>query len=223
MNPYVIIVAGGKGVRMQSNTPKQFLDLNGLPVMMHTMMRFDEAIPGIGIVVVLPRNHVETWKNLCIQHSFTLPHVIAEGGPTRFHSVKSGLQKITETDVVIGVHDAVRPLVAKEVITRCYEDASFYGNAVPVLPIGESLRERMGVSSRPLKREHYVLVQTPQCFKDDLLKNAYLQNYIEEFTDDAGVVEADGHQIHLVTGNPENIKITSPSDLIIASVLLNSI
>lgn len=221
MNPYVIIVAGGKGVRMQNDTPKQFLEVNGLPVMMHTLRLFAEALPGIRIIVVLPRQHTNTWATLCKTHDFTIPHETAEGGPTRFHSVKSGLQKIKEADALIGVHDAVRPLVSKEVICRCYEDAGFYGSAIPVIPVYETLRERQGgTSSHMINRANYVLVQTPQCFRADIIKQAYLQNYCEEFTDDASVVESNGLQIHLVVGNAENIKITSPSDLKIAASLL---
>ncbi len=220
MNPYVIIVAGGKGVRMQHSVPKQFLEVNGQPVIMHTIRLFAESVPGIRIIVVLPKQHFPTWEELCITHEFAVPCELAEGGPTRFHSVKSGLQKITEEASLIGIHDAVRPLVSKEVITRCYQDAWFYGSAVPVIPVKESLRERQGSTSQPVDRANFVVVQTPQCFHSATIKHAYHQNYREEFTDDASVVESDGHSIHLVNGNPENIKITEPADLIFAASLM---
>jgi len=217
---YVIIVAGGKGERMHSDTPKQFMEINGLPVMMHTMKLFAESCPDLRIVVVLPSQQIKAWDALCLKHNFNIPHEIAEGGPTRFHSVKSGLHKIPETAAIIAVHDAVRPLVSREVINQCFADASLYGCAVPVLPMSDSLRERQGAASRPVNRDHFVLVQTPQCFRAELIQHAYLQSYREDFTDDASVLEHDGQPIHLVTGNPENIKITTPVDLKIAGALI---
>lgn len=219
-NKYVIIVAGGKGERMKSSVPKQYLEISGRPLMMYTLAVFAETYADLQIVVVLPPLQIHIWKELCHRHNFEIPHQIAEGGPTRFHSVKSGLQKVPETGALIAIHDAVRPLVSKDVIRQCFDDAGFYGNAIPVIPLSESLRERNGSTNRPARRESFVLVQTPQCFRSELIKHAYLQNYREEFTDDASVLESDGHQIHLVNGNPENIKITTPVDLAIAEALL---
>lgn len=218
--PYVIIVAGGKGERMQSTTPKQFLGVNGRPLLMHTMDLFANALPGAHLILVLPRTQVDHWKNLCEQFGFDRPHQITEGGPTRFHSVKSGLHCVDDTSAIIGIHDAVRPLVAPEVIRQCFTDAEFYGSAVPVVPVTESLRERHGSASNPVRREDFVLVQTPQVFQAERIKKAYLQNYREEFTDDASVLESDGENIHLVPGNPENIKITTPTDLALAALLM---
>lgn len=217
---YLIIVAGGKGERMKSTTPKQFLEIHGRPLLIHTLNVFAAALNDVRIIVVLPREQMETWKRLTEQHKFTLPHEIAEGGPTRFHSVKSGLHCIEDDNSIVGIHDAVRPLVAPEVILQCYADAAFYGTAVPVIPVTETLRERHGSSSTPVNRQDYALVQTPQVFRTALIKKAYLQNYRDEFTDDATVVEFDNVNVHLLPGNPENIKITTPLDLSLAAVLM---
>jgi 2-C-methyl-D-erythritol 4-phosphate cytidylyltransferase len=220
MKNYAIIVAGGSGKRMGSSVPKQFLEVNGLPLIMHTLLlfyRFDEKIK---VIVVLPSSYINIWEELCTAHSFGFEHTVAEGGPTRYHSVKSGLKYITDDRSLVAVHDAVRPLVSMEVISNVYRDAHHYGNAVPVIPVRDSVRERSGPDNRPVDRNKLFLVQTPQCFKTSILKKAYLQNYHEEFTDDATLVEYDGEQIHLVDGNSENIKITKPSDLLIAEVML---
>jgi 2-C-methyl-D-erythritol 4-phosphate cytidylyltransferase len=220
MKRYIIIVAGGKGARMKSATPKQFIKVNGLPLMMHTIRLFYEFDNTAEIIVVLPGQHFKLWKELCLETIFKIPHQLAEGGPARFHSVKSGLKLVKDDKALVAIHDAVRPFVNREVIERVFTDAEFYGNAIPGIPVNESVRENSGAGNHPVDRSKLVLVQTPQCFKANILLKAYLQNYREEFTDDASVVESDGVQIHLVNGNPENIKITTQSDLRIAEALL---
>ena len=220
MNKYVILVAGGKGSRMKSSVPKQFLRIHGKPLLMHTFQAFQATGENFRYILVLPGKEMETWKKLCEECSFDIPHQIAEGGPTRFHSVKSGLKKIAEDEALVAVHDAVRPLLEPEMIRKVFEMAQYHGAAIPTMPVMESLRERTGSVSKAVNREKYVLVQTPQCFWLSKLKKAYLQSYREDFTDDASVIEADGETLHLVPGSPKNIKITTPEDLKIAAALL---
>jgi 2-C-methyl-D-erythritol 4-phosphate cytidylyltransferase len=220
MNKFAIIVAGGKGKRMGSQIPKQFLEINGLPLIMHTLKLFRQFDAAMQLILVLPTDCISTWNQLCNTYSFNTEHKIAEGGPTRFHSVKSGLKFVDDDNGMVAVHDAVRPLVSIEVINRAFKDADLYGNAVPVVPVSDSVREWKGPDNKPLDRSKLFLVQTPQCFRASVLKKAYRQNYREDFTDDAGVAEADGAKIHLVEGNPENIKITTRTDLIFAEALL---
>lgn len=222
LKKYVIIVGGGRGERMKSALPKPFIEICGLPVLMHTIQKFVNTEPQCSIVVVLPQNYFELWQTLCRKHSFDVHHLLAAGGPERFHSVKSGLKLITDSEALIAVHDAVRPLVSTEIIRRVFQDAEIYGNAVPVVPVKESLREKTGALNHAVPRDRFFLVQTPQCYQATVLRKAYLQSYREEFTDDASVVEAAGVQIHLTEGNAENIKITTPSDLIMAEALLKS-
>jgi 2-C-methyl-D-erythritol 4-phosphate cytidylyltransferase len=222
MKHYAIIVAGGKGSRMGSKLPKQFHNLNGIPLLMHTLRIFHLFDKNMQLILVLPSAHFNTWNQLCKDFSFDIEHKLAEGGPERFHSVKSGLKLVVHDDALVAVHDAVRPLVNKEVINSVYKDAAYYGNAVPVIRINASVREWNGPDNISVDRSNLYLVQTPQCFKASILKKAYLQSYREEFTDDASVVENDGQKIHLVNGNPENIKITTRSDLLFAEAVLNS-
>lgn len=226
MKESVIIVAGGKGLRMGADLPKQFLPIGGRPVLMHTLEAFERAIPGIQIVLVLPADQQEFWRDLCRRHDFTLPHRIATGGETRFHSVKNGLEGL-QTDFV-AVHDGVRPFVSSEVIRRSFEAAREHGAAIPVVPVVETVRrlctpnaERAEGTSMTVPRSQYRLVQTPQAFQLPLLLRAYRQPYQPDFTDDASVVEALGHPVALVEGNRENIKITTPFDLTIAEALLH--
>lgn len=218
MNKYAIIVAGGKGLRMGRELPKQFLPLEGKPVLMRTVERFVEADPAIRIVLVLPAAHQAYWKSLCAEYGFSLPYVLADGGETRFHSVKNGLQQV-DADGWIAVHDGVRPFVSVETIRRCFDEAVRSGAAVPCLPVIETLREQNGAESRTVDRQRFRTVQTPQVFRARLLKEAYEQPYSGSFTDDASVVEAAGHRIALVEGNRENIKITEPFDLRVGEML----
>lgn len=219
MQKSVLIVAGGVGKRMGTNVPKQFLLLKSRPVLMHTIERFFEYDNLINIVLVLPKEQIEVWKNLCSTHQFTIKHQIAEGGEERFYSVKNGLEKINNNGIV-AIHDGVRPLVSNETIARCFKKAEETGATIPVMPVVESLRKVDGENSKSVNRSEYVSVQTPQCFNIELIKSAYQQDFSNTFTDDASVVEKFGHQVSLVNGNIENIKITSPQDLILAEYLL---
>ena len=215
MKVFAILVAGGKGLRMGGDVPKQFLPINGKPILMHTIEAFRGALEGVRIVLVLPAEQQDYWQKLCEEHGFLSPELIANGGETRFHSVRNGLALLPDdAEAVVGVHDGVRPFVSKETIHRCYDAAAKGKAVVPVVPVVETIREILpnGKSiTRP--RDEYRLVQTPQTFPLALLKEAYRQPFREAFTDDASVVEALGKEITMVEGNRENIKITTPSDL----------
>lgn len=224
MKKYAIVVAGGKGLRMGNDIPKQFLPVGGKPVLMRTLEAFFESVPEVNLVLVLPASQQEYWQGLCRSYHFDIPCRIADGGVTRFHSVANGLALVPDgEDTLIAVHDGVRPFVGAEVIRRCYEAAEQWGAVVPVIDVYETLRhlEADKESSRTVNRADYRLVQTPQTFKGNLLKQAYACDYKPEFTDDASVVEAAGHEVRLVDGNRENIKITTPFDLSVAEALLS--
>ena len=218
---YVIIVAGGKGLRMGGDIPKQFLPVNGKPVLMRTIERFRDYSPDLGIILVLPRAQQEYWRELCREHGFQAAYTIADGGETRFHSVRNGLSLIPDSEQgVVGVHDGVRPFVSTEVIKCCYDAARKSGAVIPVTPVVETLRYVAGSEAgRNVARSDYRLVQTPQTFDIQLLKRAYAQEYTEAFTDDASVVEAVGVSVEMVEGNRENIKITTPFDITVATAL----
>ncbi|MEE0519872.1 MAG: 2-C-methyl-D-erythritol 4-phosphate cytidylyltransferase [Bacteroidaceae bacterium] len=215
----VVIVAGGKGLRMGGDIPKQFLPVGGKPVLMRTIDRFLEYDKNMQVVLVLPAAQQEYWCHLCEEYGFVQPHAIADGGETRFHSVKNGLALVNEGTVLIGVHDGVRPFVSTKTIGACYDKAASSGAAIPVVPVVETVRHLVsGGQSETVPRDDYRLVQTPQVFDAALLRQAYTQAYTPFFTDDASVVETFGHDVSLVEGNRENIKITTPSDLAIAEV-----
>jgi 2-C-methyl-D-erythritol 4-phosphate cytidylyltransferase len=219
MNRYAIIVAGGKGLRMGSNLPKQFIEIAGKPILMHTIERFYQADPSIKIIVVLPCDEQNLWKSLCERYHFSLPHTVTGGGETRFHSVKNGLA-LTDKEGIIGIHDGVRPFVAIDVIQRCYAEAERLKAVVPVIEIVDSVRRIIAKdNSNSVDRSNYKLVQTPQVFDAAILHAAYEQPFSPSFTDDASVVESSGTKIHLIQGNRENIKITTPFDAIIAKYL----
>ena len=206
-------------MRMGSELPKQFLCIGGKPILMHTLeafRRFDEAMQ---LILVLPRDHQPLWHTLCEKHAFSLPYLLADGGETRFHSVKNGLALITGEGVV-AIHDGVRPFVSSEVLHRCFTTAATHHAVLPVIPIVDTVRELTVEGSRTVDRNAYKLIQTPQVFDVTLLKTAYEQPFTPFFTDDASVVEALGRTITLVEGNRENIKITTPFDLKIAEALL---
>lgn len=214
---YIIIVAGGKGLRMGTDIPKQFLPVGGMPVLMRTIKRFREYSADLNIILVLPKAQQDYWHELCHRYRFTADYMLADGGETRFHSVKNGLALIGSDDGgVVGVHDGVRPFPSVDVISRCYDEARTWGAAIPVVPVVETLRH---INDGTVPRSDYRLVQTPQTFGTGLLKRAYEQEYTEAFTDDASVVESLGHDIRLVDGNRENIKITTPFDLVVAESL----
>ena len=218
---YIIIVAGGKGLRMGSDIPKQFLPIGGKPVLMRTLERFREYSPTLQIILVLPQAQQDYWHQLCKDYDFKVEYVLANGGETRFHSVQNGLAKIPDdAEGVVGVHDGVRPFPSIDVIRNCYETARTAKAVIPVIPVVETVRHLQGNTSETVPRNDYRLVQTPQTFDIQLLKAANKQPYNDGFTDDASVVEAYGFNITLVDGNRENIKITTPYDLKIAEVLI---
>jgi 2-C-methyl-D-erythritol 4-phosphate cytidylyltransferase len=219
MKRTVIIVAGGKGVRMGGGLPKQFVPLQGQPLLMHTLNVFHQWDAAAEILLVIPEGQVSYWTMLCKELNCTIPHRIVYGGETRFHSVRNGLSE-TEGDGIIAVHDGVRPFVSPDVISSCFTAAEAFGAAIPVVPVIESVREINGGDSRPFDRNRLCVVQTPQVFRASLLRRAYEQPYDERFTDDASLVEAAGQAIRLVDGNRENIKITTPVDLKCAEFLL---
>ena len=219
MKQSVIIVAGGKGLRMGSDLPKQFLPIGGKPVLMRTLEAFRKYDAMLQIILVLPREQQGFWKQLCEEHHFSVEHLVADGGETRFHSVKNGLA-LVQAPGLVGVHDGVRPFVTLEVIRRCYELAEQHKAVIPVVDVVETLRHLTDAGSETVSRTEYKLVQTPQVFDVELLKQAYGQEFTPFFTDDASVVEAMGVPVHLAEGNRENIKITTPFDLKVGSALL---
>ena len=242
---YVIIVAGGKGLRMGSDIPKQFLPIGGKPVLMRTLERFREYSDDLQMILVLPEAQQDYWKELCKEYHFPLPattplpqqggagggsYLLANGGQTRFHSVQNGLALVPDdAEGVVGVHDGVRPFPSIEVIRNCYETARTAKAVIPVIPVVETVRKLdltkcqtlCEVESVTVPRDEYRLVQTPQTFDIKLLKAANRQPYNDGFTDDASVVESYGHTITLVEGNRENIKITTPYDIVVAEAILN--
>lgn len=218
MKKYAVIVAGGKGNRMGSELPKQFIPLNDKPILMHTLQTFKLYTTDIQIILVLPANDIQLWRELCIKHSFDIEHTITEGGETRFHSVKNGLQ-LVDKDSIVAIHDGVRPFVSKSVIENSFVTAQTYKAVVPVIDIVDTVRELNDNESHTVSRDKYKIVQTPQTFLSNLIKQAYNQDYNKDFTDDASVVESMGVKIKLIEGNRENIKITTPFDLIVGRAL----
>ena len=221
---YVIIVAGGKGLRMGSDMPKQFLPLCGMPVLMHTLRRFATALPGAEIVLALPHDHQALWQQLCRDHHFNLPVTIVDGGVTRFHSIANALTVIpAEADGIVAVHDGVRPLIRPADIEAAFTAAAQHGSAIPmaVFPHSDSLRQQLpDGTTRPIDRQSLRVVLTPQVFNATLLREAYARPFDPRFTDDATVFEAAGHTIHPIEGDLENIKITRPDDLVRAERIL---
>lgn len=219
MKKSIVIVAGGKGLRMGGDIPKQFLPIKEMPVLMRTLQRFHDYDNTMQIVLVLPEAQQDYWQQLCEQYHFNVPYTLANGGETRFHSVKNGIDKVNDDVEYIGVHDGVRPFVSIDTITACYDEASRSGAVVPVIDVVETVRHIEASGSVTVPRSEYRLVQTPQVFDAQLLRRAYKQPYTDFFTDDASVVERFGHTVTLVQGNRENIKITTPYDMKIAEVL----
>lgn len=223
MKKYLIVVAGGKGLRMGGDLPKQFQLIGGKPVLMVTLERLHSIDPAMQLILVLPAEHLEFWKELCKEHAFAVPLLLAQGGATRFHSVQNGLALVDDIDdALVGVHDGVRPFVSQRVYDDTYREALISGAAIPMIEIHDSLRHIIGSNgaSEIVPRDRYRLVQTPQVFKLSVLREAYQQRFIESFTDDASVVEAMGHPVVSVDGNRENIKLTTPYDLLIASTIM---
>jgi 2-C-methyl-D-erythritol 4-phosphate cytidylyltransferase len=222
MKKIALIVAGGNGTRMQSSVPKQFMLLKNLPILMYSVSIFHSLDNTTEIRIVLPENEIGTWKELCKQYKFEIEHSVFAGGETRFHSVKNGLADI-QTASLIAVHDGVRPLVSAATITNCFKMAEELGTAIPVIPVNESVRKINEEDSIAEDRTLYRLVQTPQIFHSDILLDAYNVEYKQTFTDDASVVESAGFKIYITDGNEENIKITTPKDILLAEALLNTL
>lgn len=223
MKKYIIVVAGGKGTRMGGDIPKQFQLLGNRPVVMVTLERLHMIDPSIQLILVLPAEHFEEWKELCRQYSFEVPLLLAQGGSTRFHSVQNGLAQVDDIEEsLVGVHDGVRPFVSREMLENCFREALVHGAAIPMIDVQDSLRHIVGGNgvTEVVPRDRYRLVQTPQVFRLSLLRRAYEQRFVESFTDDASVVEALGEKIVSVEGNRENIKLTTPFDLMVAKTLM---
>jgi 2-C-methyl-D-erythritol 4-phosphate cytidylyltransferase len=214
-----IIVAGGKGERMNADIPKQFLEIQGKPILMHTLTVFEHFDPQMPLILVLPSYQIEFWNQLCEKHRFSIKHQIVSGGNTRFESVKNGLSMVS-LPALVAVHDGVRPLVNVETIARCFDLAGECNAVIPVVDSVDSIRQITVDGNQSVDRNLFKLVQTPQVFDAELLKNAYGQEFSCLFTDDASVVEALGEKVQLVEGNRENLKITTEIDLAFAEIIL---
>ena len=219
MEKYVLIVAGGMGKRMQMNIPKQFIPIAGKPVLMHTISVFHDFDPKFHIVVVIPKEHIPLWKDLCTEFNFKVEHQIVQGGKERFYSVKKGLERV-DNDALVLIHDGVRPLVSRETIQRVSAEAEQKGNAIPYIDIVHSIRKIGKGKSRAVDRSRFKIIQTPQGFHSNLIKSAYARRYRKSFTDDASVIEALGYEVNLVKGNTKNMKITNSMDIQLAECFL---
>ena len=220
MEKYVIIVAGGSGKRMGGEMPKQFLLVAGKPILMHTVEAFVRADEGFKFILVLPEAHFSTWHSLVNEYNFTIPVTLVAGGAERFFSVKNALAHVPN-GALVAVHDGVRPFASKETILEAFAVAAEKGSAVPVIDEVDSLRRVQAGESQAVNRSEYKRVQTPQVFQSTILQEAYNQEFSAFFTDDASVVESIGETITLTTGNVENIKITTPHELLLAEALIN--
>lgn len=217
---YGIVLAGGKGLRMGEPLPKQFIELEGKPILMHTLERLGAHCDEL--ILVLSADQQVYWAELCTKHNFTLSHRICDGGVTRFGSVQRGLEMIHELNSLVAIHDGVRPFVSDEVIEASFALAERVGSAIPYRPMVESIRELTKDASVSVERSRYVSVQTPQTFRSELICRAYTVSEESHFTDDASVYESYYHRpISLLEGNDENIKITTPKDLALAQYLLS--
>lgn len=221
MDKYAVIVAGGSGSRMGSQVPKQFLELKGLPVLMHSIKAFSEYDSNINLVVVLPEAYLEHWDSLCKVHGFSIGHQKQVGGKTRFQSVKNGLELVPR-DALVAVHDGARPLVSKEVIERSFDSAKLNGSGIVAVQVKDSIREGNWENSESKDRSRFFYVQTPQTFRSDIIKKAFEQEELPYFTDEASVLEKTGYQVCLTEGDYRNIKITTIEDLALAETLMGS-
>lgn len=219
MKKTIIITAGGEGKRMQSKLPKQFTNLNGRPILMHTIRRFYKIDPNFEIILTLPDDHIETWKKLCLEYDFSIPYHTVNGGKERFHSVKNALR--LSTGDLIAVHDGVRPVISRKMVVELFKEAEKKGAVVPAIEINESIRKIGKSEIKSVDRSKYRIIQTPQVFKADIIKKAYQNEYQKDVTDDATLVENVGHKIHLIKGDINNIKITFPRDMLLVEQLLN--
>lgn len=218
MNRSMIIVAGGSGTRMKSELPKQFIELNGKPILMLTLEAMHDFDSEMQLILVLPETQMDYWESLCGMYNWAIPHLLANGGATRFLSVKSGLEKAIGK--LVGVHDGVRPFVTAEMMERCFSEAERSNAAVPVVPIVQSLRWIHDGCNEAVNRDEYRAVQTPQCFNTDVLRSAFANANRTDYSDDASVVEANGVAVSLVDGDQENIKVTTPFDLQLGQLII---
>lgn len=232
MKRYVLIVAGGKGTRMGGELAKQFIPIEGKPILMHTLESFYRWDASAELILVIPEDHQPYWQMLCREIGCKVPHRVVNGGETRFHSVQNGLQFLSEEmnhssdgdqEVLVAIHDGVRPFATPDLISACFDGAAQNRAVIPVIPVIDSLREMNGVGSFPVDRSRFRAVQTPQVFTYALLSEAYKQTYSTLFTDDASVVESMGETVSTVPGDPMNIKITTPFDLIVAKTLFSEL
>jgi 2-C-methyl-D-erythritol 4-phosphate cytidylyltransferase len=211
-----IIVAGGKGVRMNSDIPKQFILLNSTPVLMHTISKFSHLDE---VILVVPKTQKEYWNSLCKTHNFNIPHTIVEGGKTRFHSVKNGLEKV-DNNSTVAIHDGVRPLISAKLINSLITETKNGVGGIPILPVKDSIRKVEGENSIHIDKSNLFKVQTPQCFLSTDIKEAYTQSFSDTFTDDASVFESNGGRITTLLGEEKNLKITTKEDLKIAELFI---
>lgn len=221
LKEYALIVAGGKGTRMKTKLPKQFLALNGLPVLMHTINAFYRYNENTQVILVLPEDDFQLWEELCIKHNFKKSIKIQKGGDSRFQSVKNGLSLI-EGEGLVAIHDGVRPLVSEDIIGASYRLAAVHDSAVAAVRLKESIRMTDQDNTKAMDRSRFRLIQTPQTFKTNLIKQAYEGKEDASLTDDASVAERAGHIISLFEGSYENIKITTPEDLVVAKALMDA-
>lgn len=220
LKEYALIVAGGKGTRIQSHVPKQFLEVNGLPILMHTINAFFRYSENTTVILVLPQDDFSRWSELCKKYQFNKPVVLQQGGDTRFQSVKNGLEKIAG-DGLVAIHDGVRPLVSEDIIGASFRLAAVHKSAVAAVRLKESIRMTDQDNTKAVDRSRFRLIQTPQTFDVKLIKQAYTIKEDQSLTDDASVAERSGHVISLFEGSYENIKITTQEDLVIAEALMN--
>lgn len=217
---FALIVAGGRGTRMQSSTPKQFVLVAGKPLLAYALEAFHRCASSIHIIIVLPEAEIATWKALCQQYGISVPHAVVAGGATRSASVYCGLQHLSDYNGLVAVHDGVRPFVTSQLIETSFRQAALHGSAVASVPLKDSIRKVAGKHSEACERGKYRLIQTPQTFRANLLWNAYEVARGEAFSDDASVVERSGHKVHLIEGDYKNLKVTTPEDLMVAEAFL---
>ena len=220
-NKYAIIVAGGSGSRMGTDIPKQFLPVAGMPVLMHTLLKFQSYSSSLQIILVLPENQMQAWESLCKKYSFEVVHEIVKGGNSRFQSVSNGLNAIHDLNGLVAIHDGVRPFVSKEIIENSFEVAEELGNAIVSVSMKDSIRMVEGEKSVAVDRSAYSIIQTPQTFKVSLIKKAFKVPELLSFTDDASVLEHYGEKINLIEGSYKNIKITTPEDMLLAEAIIS--
>ena len=217
---YALVVAGGRGIRMQLGIPKQFVLVAGKPLLVYALEAFYRCASSIRIIIVLPEAEIATWKTLCQQYGISAPHEVVAGGATRSASVYCGLQHISNHHSLVAVHDGVRPFVTSQLIENSFQQAALHGSAVASVPLKDSIRKVVGDRSEACEREKYHLIQTPQTFRTDLLWDAYEVSTGKAFSDDASVIEHSGHRVHLIKGDYSNLKVTTPEDLVIAEALV---